>query len=120
MRDGICHDAVGCKAGKTGRVSAIDISKGMLKEARRRTASKAPRTIRFIEGDAIDVLERQKNVDLIFSSWVLGYFPLKVFWNVRHGRCHRTAAWLCRPQGQIPREPFKSLKSLWPPIPPSF
>jgi MoaA/NifB/PqqE/SkfB family radical SAM enzyme/protein-L-isoaspartate O-methyltransferase len=61
------------------RVLAVDISKRMLVEARRRLRAKAVENVRLAAGDALEVLEEEGPFDLVFSSWVLGYIPLKPF-----------------------------------------
>ena len=63
------------------QVTAVDISGGMLGEARNRAESAGLHTIRFIEGDALEVLREGRIYDIIFTSWVLGYIPLKLFFN---------------------------------------
>ncbi|MFC1582624.1 radical SAM protein [Planctomycetota bacterium] len=63
--------------GSGGTVTAADISTGMLAEARRR--ARHQKNIRFIEGDALQLMSRGGPYDLIFTSWVLGYIPLRAF-----------------------------------------
>ncbi|MHC4176956.1 MAG: methyltransferase domain-containing protein, partial [Planctomycetota bacterium] len=65
--------------GAAESVVAADISPGMLAEARRRLQAKAVDNVRLIAGDALEVLEVEGPFDLVFSSWVLGYIPLKPF-----------------------------------------
>jgi SAM-dependent methyltransferase len=62
------------------QVTAVDLSKGMLEQARRRAAAAGLQGIRFIAGDALENLaEGPGPFDLVFSSWVLGYIPLDPF-----------------------------------------
>ncbi len=58
---------------------AVDLSDGMLEEARKRLAFRNSSSITLKTGDALDELEREGPFDLIFSSWVLGYIPLAPF-----------------------------------------
>jgi ubiquinone/menaquinone biosynthesis C-methylase UbiE len=58
---------------------AADISEGMLAEARKRASLKGIENIRFINDDALKILLEGGLFDIIFSSWVLGYIPLKPF-----------------------------------------
>ena len=59
--------------------TAVDISEGMLLEAHKRARSKNIENIRFIAGDALEYLGTVGLFDVIFSSWTLGYIPLKPF-----------------------------------------
>ncbi len=61
------------------QVTAVDLSQGMLGEARKRAQSMGMNTIRFIEDDALVMLNKDGLYDFIFSSWVLGYIPLSPF-----------------------------------------
>ncbi|MCP4641281.1 MAG: methyltransferase domain-containing protein, partial [bacterium] len=63
----------------SGVVTAVDLSEGMLSEARRRTRSTGISNVRFVAGDALNVLDAEGAFDVVFSSWVLGYIPLKPF-----------------------------------------
>jgi len=62
-----------------GEITAVDLSARMLAQARRRLDKAGIRNVRFIEGDALEILRDSGPLDLIFSSWVLGYIPLKPF-----------------------------------------
>ena len=57
-----------------GRLLAVDLSEGMIGEARRRVDGSS--RIEFRTGDALAALESEGPFDLVFSSWVLGYIPL--------------------------------------------
>ena len=63
--------------GPSGSVLAVDLSEGMLAEARRRLGDAT--NVRFVCGDALEVLRSGGPFDVIFSSWVLGYIPLRPF-----------------------------------------
>jgi len=71
--------ATGLLAEKAARVVAVDISKAMLARARRRLQATGAGNVRFVTGDALEVLGTEGPFDLIFSSWVLGYIPLQPF-----------------------------------------
>ncbi len=66
-------------AAEAASVVAVDLSEGMLTEARKRMDDPATGTVRFVAGDALDKLEEEGPFDLVFSSWVLGYIPLHPF-----------------------------------------
>ncbi len=70
------------KAGKNSVIIAADISEKMLAEAENRARSENIYNIKFTHGDALEILKREQNFDLIFSSWVLGYIPLKKFFDM--------------------------------------
>lgn len=63
--------------GQGGRVTAVDISQGMLMEARERLQEAS--NVTFVQGDALEVLANHTSLDLVFTSWVLGYIPLDKF-----------------------------------------
>ncbi|MFA4986864.1 MAG: radical SAM protein [Candidatus Brocadiia bacterium] len=60
-------------------IRAVDISEGMISEARKRLAGVPPGKVAFVCGDALEDLRRQADLDLIVSSWVLGYIKLRPF-----------------------------------------
>ena len=62
---------------KRGEIIAVDLSEGMLAQARKRAQDND--NIRFVAGDALEILKSEGPFDLVFSSWVLGYIPLKPF-----------------------------------------
>jgi MoaA/NifB/PqqE/SkfB family radical SAM enzyme/SAM-dependent methyltransferase len=64
---------------KRENLIAVDISEGMLTEAKERVRLQGIEGIRFVLGDAFEELRALKSLDLIFSSWVLGYIPLTPF-----------------------------------------
>jgi predicted TPR repeat methyltransferase len=51
----------------------------MLTEARKRTCMARLDNVRFLAGDALEILKKEGPFDMVFSSWVLGYIPLKPF-----------------------------------------
>jgi len=60
-------------------LTAVDISEGMLREAGERLRLQGIEGVRFLLGDALAELRAMDNLDLVFSSWVLGYISLKPF-----------------------------------------
>ena len=67
------------------QMNAVDLSEGMLGQARLRADSAGLRGIRFVLGDALEHLAADPSLyDLIFSSWVLGYIPLGPFFTASH------------------------------------
>jgi len=58
---------------------AVDLSEGMLDLARRRLSAQGASAVRFVHGDALGFLESCEALDLIVSTWVLGYIPLAPF-----------------------------------------
>jgi SAM-dependent methyltransferase len=67
------------KLKRGGRVIAADISGGMLDAARRRLAGRGLANVEFLHGDAVEALSGLGNLDAVFTSWVLGYIPLRPF-----------------------------------------
>lgn len=73
-------------------LTAVDLSEGMLAEARKRARSSGLENIQFAVGDALALLDSKGPWDLIFTSWVLGYIPLRPFFAAagraleRHGQ----------------------------------
>jgi MoaA/NifB/PqqE/SkfB family radical SAM enzyme/SAM-dependent methyltransferase len=70
---------LGKKLKNQGTITAADISEGMQVEAHNRAVQNALTNINFVLGDALELLKDGRTFDLIFSSWVLGYIPLKDF-----------------------------------------
>jgi protein-L-isoaspartate O-methyltransferase len=66
-------------AEKVGSVTAVDLSEGMLAEARRRLRAAGSDNVRFVAANALEALQAEGPFDVVFSSWVLGYIPLKPF-----------------------------------------
>ena len=63
----------------SARITAVDISEGMLAQAHKRVGEAGLDNVRFIAGDALDILSSTGPFDMVFSSWVLGYIPLEPF-----------------------------------------
>jgi SAM-dependent methyltransferase len=91
----------------------VDLSKGMIEEARLRLEAERLRGVRFEEGDALQALGRGGPYDLVFTSWVLGYIPLMPFFEA--------AAAALAPGGRLafvvhredsPREPLEIFSRL--------
>jgi MoaA/NifB/PqqE/SkfB family radical SAM enzyme/SAM-dependent methyltransferase len=77
-----------------GSLLAVDLSEGMISQARRRLAqrnlmgpvpagasqaARRPANVTLQQGDALDALRCQHDLDVVFTSWVLGYIPLAPF-----------------------------------------
>lgn len=62
-------------------IVAVDLSENMLAEARKRAGARHIEGVRFVVGDALELLGTEGPFDIIFSSWVLGYIPLKPFFS---------------------------------------
>lgn len=60
-----------------GKVLAVDISEGMLAEARQRLGDAD--CVEFLAGDALEALRLAGEFNVVFSTWVLGYIPLGPF-----------------------------------------
>lgn len=60
-------------------ITGADLSEGMLNEARERTRTAGFNNVQFVAGDALEILNGRKSLDMVFSNWVLGYIPLKPF-----------------------------------------
>ncbi|MFA6472864.1 MAG: radical SAM protein [Candidatus Latescibacterota bacterium] len=63
-------------------IVAVDISENMLTEAKKRVESRGIGGIRFEAGDAFELIDRTGPFSLIFTSWVLGYIPVKPFYDL--------------------------------------
>ncbi|MFA6243177.1 MAG: radical SAM protein [Candidatus Hydrogenedentales bacterium] len=72
------------KLGASGEVYAVDLSEGMLAEARVRAREEGSNNVRFVAGDALKQLESAHDFDTVFTSWVLGYIPLAPFFARAH------------------------------------
>jgi len=62
-----------------GHITAVDVSGGMIHEAKARLTGSAQTLVTFTQGDALEHLHAANVYDLVFSSWVLGYVPLQPF-----------------------------------------
>lgn len=67
------------KLTQEGTLTAVDISEKMQIVARRRVQDRVLCNVKFKCGDALELLRSIREVDLIFSSWVLGYIPVPQF-----------------------------------------
>ena len=63
-------------AARAQHVTAVDLSLGMIDQARQRLSFEAGQRVSFVQGDALESLRGSKGLDLVFSSWVLGYIEL--------------------------------------------
>jgi MoaA/NifB/PqqE/SkfB family radical SAM enzyme/SAM-dependent methyltransferase len=70
---------VAARLGPGAVYHAVDLSEGMLAEARRRLAAAGLGFVRLEAGDALEALRRGGPYDLVVTSWVLGYIPLRPF-----------------------------------------
>ncbi len=95
-------------ARRAGQVLAVDISEGMLTQARARLQALGADRVRFLAGDALALLAAGEPFDVVLSTWVLGYIPLKPFFAAASGAL--------RPGGRVafvvhkensPREPLE-------------
>jgi MoaA/NifB/PqqE/SkfB family radical SAM enzyme/SAM-dependent methyltransferase len=66
-------------ARRGGHILAADISEGMLRQARRRVGKLADGRVDFHRGDALAALAGHRDLDLVFTTWVLGYIKLAPF-----------------------------------------
>jgi MoaA/NifB/PqqE/SkfB family radical SAM enzyme/SAM-dependent methyltransferase len=66
-------------AERAGSVLAADLSEGMLAMARERLQARGLRNAELRAGDALELLALEGTFDVVFSSWVLGYIPLRPF-----------------------------------------
>ncbi len=99
---------IAARLGPSPDYDAVDLSEGMLQEARRRMADAGLPGVRFAAADALEALRSGGSYDLIFTSWVLGYIPLRPFFEA--------AAQALAPEGRLtfvvhrldsPREPVE-------------
>ncbi|MFC1738075.1 radical SAM protein [Planctomycetota bacterium] len=89
-------------------ITAVDLSEEMLAQTRKRIKSVGLGNVHFISGDALEILGTTGPFDLIFSSWVLGYIPLKPFFTAA-GRALKTSGKLAFVvhKENSPREPLE-------------
>ncbi len=94
-----------------GHLLAVDLSSQMLAQARRRLGAVAGVSWRC--GDALAEMASARDLDLVFTSWVLGYIPRRPFF--------AAAAASLRPGGRLalvvhrdgsPREPLELFAAL--------
>lgn len=60
-------------------ITAIDISEAMLGLARIRFQKMGIDNVRFMQGDALEVMSGLSGIDCVITSWVLGYISLAPF-----------------------------------------
>ena len=111
-----------------GSLLAVDLSEGMIGQARRRLARRdmippaqagagrnttrpenvRPENVTLQQGDALDALRRQRDLDVVFTSWVLGYIPLGLFFAAAAGALVSggTLAFIVH-RDNSPREPLE-------------
>jgi len=96
------------KLKKSAQITAVDLSEAMLVNARKRSESAGFHNVRFVAGDALEVLKSDGPFDLVFSSWVLGYIPLKPFFTLadRALRTSGNLAFVVHKENS-PREPLE-------------
>ena len=93
--------------------TAVDLSEGMLNLARKRLSAESNQYVRFVQGDALSLLESCNTADLIVSTWVLGYIPLAPFFNAvsKVLKTGGIAAFVVH-RDNSPREPLEVFRSL--------
>ncbi len=93
--------------------TAVDLSAGMLDQARKRLSAQGDSRVRFMQADALPVLESSGRLDLIISTWVLGYIPLKPFFTAA-GRTLRPGGVLAFVvhRDNSPRQPLEIFRQL--------
>jgi MoaA/NifB/PqqE/SkfB family radical SAM enzyme/SAM-dependent methyltransferase len=98
---------------KGGGLVAADISAGMLRQARKRARERGFGNITFVHGDALAALRRMSGLDLVFTSWVLGYIPLAPFFSAASGALGRSGrlAFIVH-KSDSPREPLEIFSEL--------
>jgi len=60
-------------------IIAIDISEAMIGLARAKFQETGAGKVRFMHGDALEVMRRLSGIDCVITSWVLGYIRLAPF-----------------------------------------
>lgn len=97
----------------SARVLAVDLSEGMLGEARKRLQAKGLGNVQLVAADALEVLDASGPFDLVFSSWVLGYIPLKPFFETTSRALTRDGqlAFVVHKENS-PREPMEIFNEL--------
>jgi MoaA/NifB/PqqE/SkfB family radical SAM enzyme/protein-L-isoaspartate O-methyltransferase len=69
----------------SGSVTGVDLSAGMLSRAQARVDEAGHSNVTLVRGDALEKLREQRDLDLVFTSWVLGYIPLGPFFEAVYG-----------------------------------
>jgi MoaA/NifB/PqqE/SkfB family radical SAM enzyme/SAM-dependent methyltransferase len=78
---GFASVLLGERLRRGGTLAAADISAGMLQQARRRASKAGLSNIAFRRGDALAALRDMRGLDLVVTTWVLGYIPLAPFFS---------------------------------------
>ncbi len=96
------------KLKSSAHITAADLSEGMLAEARERTRLAGFNNVQFVAGDALEILNKSKSLDMVFSSWVLGYIPLEPFFAAAsHALCKSGVLAFVVHKENSPREPLE-------------
>jgi MoaA/NifB/PqqE/SkfB family radical SAM enzyme/SAM-dependent methyltransferase len=72
-------------AARAREIVAADLSAEMLELARERLGGHRSDNVRLVAGDALAIMKDAGLFDVIFSSWVLGYIPLRPFFDAASG-----------------------------------
>ena len=110
---GFATALIAAKSENPSRITAADLSSGMLGEAKKRAAGSGFGAVKFIEGDALEIMEKEAPFDLIFTSWVLGYIPLKPFFKAAYISLKKNGrlAFIVHRENS-PREPMEIFREL--------
>ena len=97
----------------SARITAVDISLGMLDRARERVAALEGAHVEFVVGDALRYLRAAEPVDLVISTWVLGYISIEPFLEAA-GRALKSGGCLAFVvhRDNSPREPLEVFRQL--------
>jgi MoaA/NifB/PqqE/SkfB family radical SAM enzyme/SAM-dependent methyltransferase len=76
---GFATEKIARGLGNGGSIRAVDISPEMLKVAEKRLSRQKSTQIELEIGDALEEIRRERNLDVVFTSWVLGYIPILPF-----------------------------------------
>jgi protein-L-isoaspartate O-methyltransferase len=96
------------KLTKSGTILAVDISEGMIGEARKRLEGLQIVNVRLMTGDALEVLGKEGVFDIVLSTWALGYIPLQPFFMAARGALlpHGRIAFVVHKENS-PRQPLE-------------
>ena len=98
---------------RAAEVLAVDLSEGMIAEARKRLEARGLNGARFVVGDALQAARAGGPFDLVFSSWVLGYIPPQPFFAAAHDalKTRGRLAFIVHKENS-PREPLELFAEL--------
>jgi MoaA/NifB/PqqE/SkfB family radical SAM enzyme/SAM-dependent methyltransferase len=65
-----------------GKILAVDLSANMLAVAEKRFGKNGLKNVALVQSNALEELRKARDLDLVFTSWVLGYIPLNPFFSV--------------------------------------